>query len=60
MDEYNANAMLKAEETLTAIRSVATDAMPKKKAEEAKARMKSVEEILHRREQERSRKNFAE
>ena len=55
MDEYKANAMLRAEETLTVIRSLASNAMPKKKTEEAKARMKSIAEILHRREKERSR-----
>ena len=49
MDEYLANAMMKAEETLAAIRSLASNAMPKKEAKEAKARMKSIAEILHRR-----------
>jgi len=60
MDEYTANAMMKAEETMSTIRSLATDAMPKKEAAKATLRLKSVAEIVHRREKERSRKKFAE
>ena len=55
MDEYKANAMMKAEETLAVIRSLASNAMPKKEAKEANARMESIAEILHRREKKRAR-----
>ena len=59
-DEYLANAMMKADETMAIIRKLASNTMPLKEAKEAKAKMKSVAEILHRREKERARKKFAE
>ena len=59
-DEYLANAMMKADETMAIIRKLASNTMPIKEAKEAKAKMKSVAEILHRREKERARKKFAE
>ena len=52
--------MLKANETMAMIRKLASNTMPIKEAKEAKAKMKSVAEILHRREKERARKKFAE
>ena len=42
------------------IRKLASNTMPIKEAKEAKAKMKSVAEILHRRGKERARKKFAE
>ena len=49
-DEYLANAMMKVDETMAIIRKLASNAMPKQEAKEAKATMKSVAEILHKRE----------
>lgn len=60
MDIYIANAMFHAEETMELIRMLATDKISKEKAAEARTRLKSVANILHCREKERTRKKFAQ
>ena len=46
MDDYMANAMFHAEETMKLIRKLATNKMPKKEAAEARTRFKSVANIF--------------